>query len=205
MAANYMLMVPFVLKWEAGYVNDPDDSGGATNRGVTFKTFKSLSLNVLGIQPTEYNFRKLSKDQAARIFQYYWNVATNINSIKSQAISEVITSWFWGSGQLGLINFQKMLKYDFGKNISIDGKIGNETTEAINSLNEKKLFSKAVENREKFFRELAQKRPKDQKFLEGWLNRLNDFKNRHENLIDGYSATALILISLFLFLTIKNN
>jgi len=32
----------FVLKWEGGYVNNPNDLGGATNKGITQKTYDSL-------------------------------------------------------------------------------------------------------------------------------------------------------------------
>ena len=28
-------LVPFILQWEGGYVCDPDDLGGATNKGIT--------------------------------------------------------------------------------------------------------------------------------------------------------------------------
>lgn len=28
-------LVPFILQWEGGFVNDPDDLGGATNKGIT--------------------------------------------------------------------------------------------------------------------------------------------------------------------------
>lgn len=33
--ADYKLLVPFIRKWEGGFVNDPYDKGGATNAGVT--------------------------------------------------------------------------------------------------------------------------------------------------------------------------
>ncbi len=30
----------FILSWEGGFANDPDDLGGATNSGVTLSTYR---------------------------------------------------------------------------------------------------------------------------------------------------------------------
>ena len=38
--ANVDILLSFILKWEDGFVNDPADSGGATNKGVTIATWK---------------------------------------------------------------------------------------------------------------------------------------------------------------------
>ncbi len=31
--------LPFIMRWEGGYVDHPDDPGGRTNKGVTQKTY----------------------------------------------------------------------------------------------------------------------------------------------------------------------
>ena len=40
--ADINLLVPTILKWEGGYVNDPLDNGGATNMGVTIATWRQV-------------------------------------------------------------------------------------------------------------------------------------------------------------------
>ena len=39
--ADVKKLAPFILKWEGGFVNDPDDLGGATNMGVTIGTYEA--------------------------------------------------------------------------------------------------------------------------------------------------------------------
>ena len=177
--ADYKLLIPFVIKWEGGYVNDPDDSGGATNRGITYSTYKSLASRVLGVSPTIENFKTLTKDQAGLFLKYFWDKATYNNSIKSQAVAEAITTWFWGSGVTGLKEFQRLVN-TYGNNLTVDGVIGPATVKAINNIPGLILFNDAIKAREKFFRDLVARRSKDAKFLKGWLNRLKSFNERHK-------------------------
>jgi type VI secretion system secreted protein VgrG len=204
--ADYRKFFPFVVRWEGGYVNDPDDSGGATNRGIIWTTYKSLAKSVLGVNPSEAHFRSLTKTDAEKFFMWFWNKATYNNSVRSQAISEVLTSWFWGSGGDGLESFQKMLNAKFGQRLSVDGVIGRNSIEAINSLDEKKIFTEAIKWREQFFRDLVKRRPKDAKFLNGWLNRLKSFSERHKNLLvaGGLSLGMAFFFGFIVFKLFKN-
>lgn len=40
--AKVEILLPFILKWEGGFVNDPADAGGATNKGVTIDTWRNV-------------------------------------------------------------------------------------------------------------------------------------------------------------------
>ena len=37
--ANFNKYIPLLTEFEGGYVDDPDDLGGATNMGITYRTF----------------------------------------------------------------------------------------------------------------------------------------------------------------------
>jgi len=40
MEANFQRALALVLKHEGGFADHPSDPGGATNKGITFKTFR---------------------------------------------------------------------------------------------------------------------------------------------------------------------
>lgn len=198
MRTDYRKLVPFVLRWEGGIANDPDDSGGLTNKGITFETFKKLSKTVLGKEPTKDNLLNMTANDAALFVKYFWDKATNNNSINSQKVAEAITNWHWGTGVFGLMEFQRLLNEKFNAGLKVDGVIGIKTVTAANKINPDKLFIEMIKARKEFFENLAKKRPKDAKFLQGWLNRLNDFYSRHKT----ESDPALALLGVLAFATV---
>ena len=67
-------MARAIVAREGGYVNDPDDPGGATNFGVTIGTMRRLGLDLDGDGAVSArDVRALSRDQAVEIFvdQYF--------------------------------------------------------------------------------------------------------------------------------------
>ena len=58
---------------EGGYVNDPDDPGGATNFGVTIHTMRRLEMDLDGdgdVDPADV--RALNREQAVDIFHRHY-------------------------------------------------------------------------------------------------------------------------------------
>ena len=165
--ANATLLMPFILRWEGGFVNDPDDSGGATNKGVTIGTFRQF----YGKDKTIEDLKNITDEQWLTIFKNgYWNPwkADNINN---QSIANICVDWAWASGtKTSIKQVQKIL------NVSIDGIVGPKTLAAINESNQKELFDKIYNARIEFINNIVKRKPSQKKFLKGWTNRINDFK-----------------------------
>ena len=71
--ASFDLFLPMLLRFEGGYVDDPTDPGGETNKGVTMATFQRCSHQLLGIDPTSQNLQSLTDAQAGIIYRsLYW-------------------------------------------------------------------------------------------------------------------------------------
>ena len=199
---DYKKLIPFLIKWEGGYVNDPLDRGGETNRGITWKTFYSLSNKVLGVPASKERFIALNKHEAGLFIKHFWDKATYNNSINNQAVAEVLTTWNWGSGYYGLKEYQRMLNEEFNQNLVIDGNIGPATVKASNSINPKKIYAKALEWRKAFFEKLAQRDPSQQRFLKGWLNRLAEFSARHSIAV-GVSVGSFVFFATAILIILK--
>ena len=72
--ASFDVFFPTLLKYEGGFVNDPSDPGGATNKGVTLGAFQNCAKRYLGIEPTLDNLKALSDAQAGKIYKpLYWD------------------------------------------------------------------------------------------------------------------------------------
>lgn len=164
--ADYNKLIPIIKKWEGGFVNDPDDSGGATNKGVTLSTFRTW----YGASKTVNDLKNLTDEQWTYIFlNGYWNPC-KAGQIENQDVANIFVDWAWASGPTTAI---KKVQAIVGTDA--DGIVGPKTLAAINSANQRQLFNKIKEARLLFVENLAAQRPKDQKFLKGWKNRINSF------------------------------
>lgn len=177
--------IQFVKKWEGGLSRDKADSASAfpcptpyqgktgwhTNIGITYAAWVSF----YG-KNDDADFFKMPSDKWFKIFKKgYWDKVMG-DQYESINIAIFVTGMAWGSGPSQAVSSLQRAINNCGVLVKIDGLIGKKTIAAANSIEPRKLFDELTEERERFFRAIAQPGTKNAKFLKGWLNRLEDYK-----------------------------
>ena len=157
----------FILSWEGGFVNDPDDPGGATNKGITLATWQRRGYDKNGDGGiTAADLRLITDDDAKNILrQYYWD-KWQADQINDTSTAYLLVDWLWGSGTYGITIPQRLL------GVAADGIVGPKTLAALNAKEPRNFFNALKARREQHFRNIAANNPSQQKFLAGWLRRL---------------------------------
>lgn len=164
--ADYRKLKPFILKWEGGYVNDKDDLGGATNKGVTLATFRS----VYGQNKTAGDLRNMTDQQWETIFKKHFWDKWRADEINDQSVANILVDWLWASGAYGIKIPQRVL------GVTVDGVVGAKTLAAVNGKDGKSLFNEIRRERIDFIDRICTSRPQNKKYRKGWLNRINSLK-----------------------------
>ena len=168
--ADVRKLAPFILKWEGGFVNDPDDLGGATNMGVTIGAWKSCGYDKDGDGDIDVDDLHLltHEDVVNRVLKpHYWD-RWKADEIKSQSVANILVDWVWASGTHGIKIPQRLL------GVTVDGIVGPKTIAAVNAKNPRELFDMIKIARFDFIEDICRKRPTNNKFKRGWMNRIND-------------------------------
>ena len=169
----------FTAKWEGGYVNHPNDPGGATNHGVSLRWLKDEGIDVTGDGVIDINdIRALTVSKAAGLFlRGFWQPLRLDTFPPLTATVTYDAAVNTGRGQAAKF-LQRACNTFPGGEISVDGAIGPRTRARVLALDEQDfaLAIKCVEFREAFHNQLANNSPypdgRDYRdFLRGWLNR----------------------------------
>ena len=178
--ADVNKLAPFILKWEGGFVNHPNDPGGATNKGVTIAVWKTQGYDKDGDGDIDVNDLKLinTADATKILKSNYWN-RWFADQIQSQAVANTLVDWVWGSGAWGIKIPQRIL------GLKDDGIVGYVTLNAVNkAIKEDKagFLKKLYDARFKYLKDIVKSNPKLSVFLEGWNNRMNDLVKLNKNI-----------------------
>jgi lysozyme family protein len=172
--ADFEVFLPLVLKFEGGFVDDPVDPGGATNKGITLQTFRGCAQNLLGLEPTLANLKTLSDAQVGVIYRaLYWN-KTRGDDTASQNLANIVCDFYVNAGGNATRLLQTILT-GMGQALTVDGAIGPASVQALQAVDQDEVYRKYKQGRIQYYQDLAAKKPPLAKFLKGWLNRVNAF------------------------------
>lgn len=166
-------LVPFILKWEGGYVDDPGDLGGPTQMGVTLKVWQDAGYDKNGDGAIDEEDLKMifRQDLIECVLRpHYWD-RWQADRIRNQSVANLLVDWVWASGAAGVTIPQRML------NLKPDGIVGEKTLAAVNGYpDQKELFERIKAEREAYIERICLARPANLRYRKGWLNRLNDIR-----------------------------
>lgn len=153
--------LPDILAYEGGAVDDPDDHGGRTNHGITQKTYSAWLAKQS--RPDADVFDISSADVETIYKQEYW-LAGHCNALP------------W---PVSYVHFDSMVQHkpavakcmlQRAAGVMVDSIIGPQTMKACFD-DPQRVAERLCDEREQLYRRLAE-RPGQQKFLKGWLSRL---------------------------------
>lgn len=153
----------FTLGEEGGFVDDPRDGGGATNRGVTQAVYDGWRL-AKGLAPR--SVRLLGEDEVRRIYQErYWD-AGHCGDLPA-ALGIIHFDWCVNHGIRGAI---ASLQAAVGA--VVDGVWGPGTATAV-AESDARAIARYNELRRQWYRQRVAEKPDQAVFLRGWLSRVD--------------------------------
>ncbi|MDO6521372.1 holin-associated N-acetylmuramidase [Shimia thalassica] len=173
-----------IVAREGGYVNDPDDPGGATKYGVTIHTMRQLGLDLDADGDVDAaDVKRLSRDKAESIFLEHYFRRPRIHQLP-EMLQPSVFDMYVNAGANAVKILQTLLR-DMGQSVSVDGVIGPKTIDAtqLASQNAPEHLADAygIARRNYYFR-LADRRPASRKYARaraggkgGWIKRAEEF------------------------------
>ncbi len=173
-----------IVQREGGFVNDPDDPGGATNFGVTIGTMRRLGVDVDQDGDVDINdVRRLTRPQAVDIFIRHYFEKPGIADLPG-GVQASVFDMYVNAGSHAVRILQSLLN-DMGASLAVDGQLGPATKaaadQAMQAAPHHFVDAYGIARRNYYYR-LADKRPKSRKYAKrrdggkgGWIRRAEEF------------------------------
>ena len=182
-----------IVAREGGFVNDPNDPGGATNFGVTIHTMRGLGLDLDGDGDVDVaDVRLMKADRATEIFIEHYYTRPRIDRLPEALQSSVFDMQV--NAGAGAVRILQRLLRDMGFDIVVDGTIGPQTIAASQA-----AYAQAPDHlvdaygiaRRNFYYRLADRRPASRRYATrrdggkgGWILRAEEFISPRYHLTD---------------------
>lgn len=201
---------------EGGYVNDPNDLGGETYRGISRKYNPGwFGWPVVDQYKNVYQLHKGFTDQKldrlAELFykENFWNSPFNLDISTNQQTANIIYDETFNGPARAVKMVKDILNKKFGKHYPIDSSSNLSLIVDINAANPEIFFNEFKKYRTANFKFLAaslppadplynffesignKQRSANQMYLNGWLNRVNKYVWNPITEAANYAATEV--------------
>lgn len=179
--AAFDAALPFVLRWEGGYVDHPADPGGRTNKGVTQRVYDAWRAR--GGLATQH-----------------------VRLITDAEVNAIYASDYWQPprcdllpSKLDVVHFDTAVNMGVGRAVrflqasvgcGVDGAFGSGTAQAVAACNPREVLGAYCAARAEFYRLLVIRNPKLAAFQKGWNNRLQALRKEVGLPTFGFSEPA---------------
>ncbi|MBN2760481.1 MAG: peptidoglycan-binding protein [Rhodobacteraceae bacterium] len=178
-----------IVAREGGFVNDPDDPGGATKFGVTIHTLRRLRPGqTVGVD----DIRALTREDAVEIYLEHYFARPRIGELP-QPLWATVFDMYVNAGANAVRLLQRLL-VDMGQDVAVDGAIGPQTIAAAHrayDIAPNHMVDAYGIARRDFYYRLADRRPASRKFARrrdggkgGWITRAEEFISPRYHLSD---------------------
>jgi len=175
MTDKFNKCIPVILRNEGGFVNDSDDSGGATKYGISLHFLKGTG-NLIDFDFDHDgdididDIRLLTVEVGSLAYYRYFWLPMLLDQLKNDDLALQV---FDMTVNAGMRQATRILQQVSG--CKTDSIIGPKTIAAANTWSEV-IVNRYRESRIQFYRDLVNKKPALKKFLKGWINRCNNTK-----------------------------
>jgi lysozyme family protein len=182
-----------IVAREGGFVDDPDDPGGATNHGVTVHTMRRLGLDLTGDGRVDAgDVRRLTRAQAVDIYEDHYFRRPGIGRLP-QVLQASVFDMQVNAGTNAVKILQRLVSA-MGYPCGDDGIIGPQTVAAVAAAAgaaPKHIADAYGIARRNYYYALADARPASRKFARrrdggkgGWITRAEEFIDARFRLTD---------------------
>lgn len=182
-----------IIAREGGYVNDPDDPGGATKFGVTLGTLRRLRLDLTGDGRIDgADVKAMTRQRARDIFIREYFYRPKIDQLPD-VLQASVFDMYVNAGKQAVKVLQRLL-VEMGQVVAVDGLIGPQTLRAAGLANDAapEFIADAYGiARRNYYYTLADRREASRKFARrrdggkgGWIKRAEEFISARYRLSD---------------------
>ena len=173
-----------IVRREGGFVNDPDDPGGATNHGVTIHTMRQLRLDLDGNGRIDTaDVKALTPAKAAEIYVRHYYTEPKLHLLPGPLQASVFDMQV--NAGANAVRILQRLMASFGLPLKDDGVVGPITARTV-----QRAMAKAPAHlvdaygiaRRNYYYRLGDQRPASRKFARrkdggkgGWITRAEEF------------------------------